>query len=182
MRCSFIQKSRHWHLVLFCGNCRRRHFSLSKTVMVTVQTLQKRKIASNQCKDSSNTKEQEREKWGDMKVNFRPSGSHWLHNGHIPHTQNIRIYFVLLCLPHSVPFPNEIYYACLSWLDREGLTPHTMKTYLAVNCYMHITLDLPEPQEFTSLPCLWQVQSDIVHLFTWVLHDSKVSPNYTCHS
>ena len=43
----------------------------------------------------------------------------------------------------------------------EGLTPQTIKTYLAAIRYMQITLGLPEPREFSSLPRLRLVQAGI---------------------
>lgn len=46
-------------------------------------------------------------------------------------------------------------------MANEGLTPKTIKTYLAAIRNMQITLGLPEPREFSSLPRLCLVQAGI---------------------
>lgn len=48
-----------------------------------------------------------------------------------------------------------------SYLASQNLAPQTIKTYLAGIRHMQITLGLPEPKEFSSLPRLQLVQAGI---------------------
>ena len=61
------------------------------------------------------------------------------------------------------PFPVSEALLCYfaAAMAKEGLTPQTIKTYLAAIRHMQITLGLPEPREFSSLPRLRLVQSGI---------------------
>ena len=73
--------------------------------------------------------------------------------------------FGAFCSLYSIlsPFPvSEVmlcYYA--TYLACQRLAPQTIKTYLAAIRYMQITLGLPEPREFSSLPRLRLVQTGI---------------------
>ena len=61
------------------------------------------------------------------------------------------------------PFPVSEALLCYfsSAMASEGLSPQTIKTYLGAIRYMQITLGLPEPREFSSLPRLRLVQAGI---------------------
>ena len=61
------------------------------------------------------------------------------------------------------PFPvsESILYDYASFLASLNLSPQTIKTYLAGIRYMQITLGLPEPKEYSSLPRLRLVQTGI---------------------
>jgi len=45
----------------------------------------------------------------------------------------------------------------------QGLSPQTIKVYLAGVHHMQILIGLPDPKEFTSMPCLRLVQAGIQH-------------------
>ena len=61
------------------------------------------------------------------------------------------------------PFPVSEAILCYfaSFLANQKLSPQTIKTYLAGIRHMQITLGLPEPREFSSLPRLRLVQAGI---------------------
>ena len=73
--------------------------------------------------------------------------------------------FFNFCEQYSIltPFPVSetilCYYA--SYLTSQSLSPQTIKTYLAGIRHMQITLGLPEPREYSSLPRLRLVQAGI---------------------
>ena len=73
--------------------------------------------------------------------------------------------FANFCSIYNVltPFPVSesllCYYA--SYLVTDKLSPQTIKVYLAAIRYMQITMGLPEPREFSSLPRLRLVQAGI---------------------
>ena len=66
------------------------------------------------------------------------------------------------------PFPVSEALLCYfaAAMAREQLAPQTIKTYLSAIRYMQITLGLPEPREFSSLPRLRLVQTGINSLPT----------------
>ena len=61
--------------------------------------------------------------------------------------------------PFPVSEPILCYYA--AYLLTQRLAPQTIKTYLAAIRYMQVLLGLPEPRQFTSLPCLQLLQRGI---------------------
>ena len=73
--------------------------------------------------------------------------------------------FGAFCSLYSIlsPFPVSeailCYYA--TYLACQQLAPRTIKTYLAAIRHMQITLGLPEPREFSSLPRLRLIQTGI---------------------
>lgn len=73
--------------------------------------------------------------------------------------------FGAFCTVYDILSPFPVLEALLCFFSTamasEGLTPQTIKTYLAAIRYMQITLGLPEPQEFSSLPRLRLVQAGI---------------------
>lgn len=70
-----------------------------------------------------------------------------------------------LCSLYSIttPFPvsEAILFYYSTYLASQQLSPQTIKTYLAGIHHTQILLGLPEPREFSSLPCLHLVQSEI---------------------
>ena len=73
--------------------------------------------------------------------------------------------FAAFCSLYSIlsPFPvseSLLCYFC-SYLACQHLSPQTIKTYLAGIRHTQITLGLPDPKDFSSLPRLQQVQSGI---------------------
>ena len=48
-----------------------------------------------------------------------------------------------------------------TYMACQGLSPQTIKVYLAGIRYMQISLGLTDPKEFISMPYLCMVQSDI---------------------
>ena len=73
--------------------------------------------------------------------------------------------FAEFCSLYSIitPFPVSESILCYfsSYLACKTLSPQTIKTYLAGIRHMQITLGLPEPRAFSSLPRLRLVQSGI---------------------
>ena len=73
--------------------------------------------------------------------------------------------FYAFCSIFSIisPFPVSEHILCYfsSYLARQHLSPQTIKTYLSGIRHMQITLGLPEPRAFSSLPRLRLVQSGI---------------------
>ncbi len=53
-----------------------------------------------------------------------------------------------------------------SYLASQHLSPSTIKTYLAGIRHTQITLGLPEPKEYSSLPRLWLVQAGIKRVYS----------------
>ena len=64
--------------------------------------------------------------------------------------------FGAFCMHYDILSPIPVSEALLCYFSSamasEGLSPQTIKTYLAAIRYMQITLGLPEPREFSSLP------------------------------
>ena len=73
--------------------------------------------------------------------------------------------FAAFCSQYSIlsPFPVSESLLCYfsSYLACQNLSPQTIKTYLAGIRHTQITLGLPDPKEFSSLPRLQQVQAGI---------------------
>ena len=69
--------------------------------------------------------------------------------------------FAEFCSLYSIITPFPVSESILSYLGCKTLSPQTIKTYLTGICHMQITLGLPEPRAFSSLPMLHLVQSGI---------------------
>lgn len=73
--------------------------------------------------------------------------------------------FSQFCSQHNVlsPFPVSESILCYftSYLATQNLSPQTIKTYLAGIRHMQVSLGLPEPKEYSSLPRLRLVQAGI---------------------
>ena len=73
--------------------------------------------------------------------------------------------FACFCSTYNVltPFPVSKSLLChfATYLACQQLAPQTIKVYMAAIRYMQITLGLPEPCEYTSMPRLRLVQSGI---------------------
>ena len=77
--------------------------------------------------------------------------------------------FYSFCSSFTVPSPFPVSEAILcyfaSYLAAQQLSPQTIKTYLAGIRFMQITLGLPEPRAFSSLPRLRLVQAGIQRVY-----------------
>ena len=86
--------------------------------------------------------------------------------------------FANFCTSYSIisPFPVSESILCYfaAHLASQGLSPSTIKTYLAGIRHMQITLGLPEPKEFSSLPRLRLVQAGIQRTYTQDRGSSRV--------
>jgi len=64
----------------------------------------------------------------------------------------------------TTPFPVSetipCYFSTYMW-QCQGLSPQTIKVYLAGIWHIQILIGLPDPKEFTSIPCLHMIQSGI---------------------
>ena len=73
--------------------------------------------------------------------------------------------FAQFCSMHSIltPFPVSESLLCYfaTHLACQQLSPQTVKVYMAAIRYMQITMGLPEPQVYSSMPRLRLVQSGI---------------------
>ena len=73
--------------------------------------------------------------------------------------------FATFCSTYSIttPFPvsEDILCYFASYLAVQGLSPRTIKVYLAGIRHMQISIGLPDPKEFSSMPRLKLVQSGI---------------------
>ena len=73
--------------------------------------------------------------------------------------------FTTFCSTYSIttPFPvsEDILCYFASYLAVQGLSPQTIKVYLAGIRHMQISIGLPDPKEFSSIPRLKLVQSGI---------------------
>ena len=73
--------------------------------------------------------------------------------------------FANFCSLYNVltPFPLSESLLCYfsTHLACQKLSPQTIKVYLSAIRHMQITLGLPEPREFSSMPCVRLVQSGI---------------------
>ena len=69
--------------------------------------------------------------------------------------------FNTFCTTYGIltPFPVLCYF--VAYLACQNLSPQTVKTYLVGIRHTQITLGLPEPRAFSSLPCLRLVQTGI---------------------
>ena len=74
-----------------------------------------------------------------------------------------RSLFWFLPYPVTTPFPVSEDILCYfsTYMVCQGLSPQTIKVYLAGIWHMQISIGLPDPKEFTSMPRLRMVQSGI---------------------
>ena len=78
--------------------------------------------------------------------------------------------FAVFCSTYDIlsPFPVSESLLCYfaTYLACQHLSPQTVKVYLAAIWHMQITLGLPEPKEYSSMPRLRLVQSGIQHSYS----------------
>ena len=94
--------------------------------------------------------------------------------------------FVIFCSTYDIlsPFPVSKSLLCyfVTYLACQHLSPQTVKVYLAAIHHMQITLGLPEPKEFSSMPRLRLVQSGIQHSYSLNDQDPTKLRLPSCHS